>query len=224
MADQDGHAGPAGRSWWVDALDPVENLRALVNAQGFGRRAAEDLADRLLAGGNGNGRGSGDGVPDDAVEEMIRRLREDAVRASELSVSVIDHLATLLGAVAGRRGPGGGPDRTPAVVELPEVMPGAETNGLFWIHNTSAVPVALVRPHALALRSHLGDELPAGAVRFDPGVLDPLPARSSCGIDVQVSVPAATEPGTYVSIILVVNVPEMHLPLRVVVQPPVTSP
>jgi hypothetical protein len=229
MADQDDHGGRAGRSWWVDALDPVENLRALVNAQGFGRRAAEELADRLLAESNGHGSGTGDGDTGDGdtgddVDEIIRRLGADAVRAGELSVSVINHLTTLLAAVARGRNASTRPDREPAAVVLPDVAPGAETNGLFWIHNTSAVPVAAVRPHSPPLRSHLGDELPAGAVRFDPAVLDPLPARSSCGIDVRVSVPATTRAGVYVSIILVENVAEMHLPLRITVRAEETTP
>ena len=40
------------------------------------------------------------------------------------------------------------------------------------------------------------------------GALDPLPARSSCGMEVRVRVPRGASPGTYASVILVSNVPE----------------
>jgi hypothetical protein len=225
MAEQSDHDGPANRSWWADALDPVENLRALADVQGFGRRAAEDLADRLLAGGAGHrGRDGDAGSPAADVNEMIRRLRADAVHASELSVNVIDHLAMLFSVVVSRLPPAPQPDRQAAAVVLPAVAPGAETGAVFWIHNTSAVPVASVRPHCAPPRSHLGHELPATCVRFDPAALEPLPPRSSCGVDVRLCVPAATPPGSYVSIIMVTNVPDLHLPLRVTVRPDEDAP
>jgi len=222
MVDGDDLGGRTGRSWWIDALDPVENLKALVNAQKFGRRAAEELADQMLA--ESRGRGAGNGAAEDGLDEVLGRLRADAVRAGELSISVFDDLATLLGAVARGRNGSARPEREAAEVVLPEVAPGGETKGLFWIHNTAAVPVAGVRPHTLPPRSHLGDELPAGAVRFDPASLDPVPPRSSCGIEVRVSVPVTTRPGTYISIILVRNIAEMHLPLRVTVRAPEPAP
>jgi len=43
MADNDDRDRSVNRPWWVDALDPVENLRALANVQDFGRIAAEVL-------------------------------------------------------------------------------------------------------------------------------------------------------------------------------------
>ena len=58
-------------------------------------------------------------------------------------------------------------------------------------------------------------ELPADAVSFDPPLLDPLPPRSSCGIEVAVIVPPSTVPGTYVTVVLVSNVPDLYLPLTV---------
>jgi hypothetical protein len=57
-------------------------------------------------------------------------------------------------------------------------------------------------------------------VAFDPQVLDPLPARSSCGIEVRVRVPPEAEPGTYISVVLASNVPDFCLPLTVTVQEP----
>jgi hypothetical protein len=104
-------------------------------------------------------------------------------------------------------------------VVLPDLTPGAEATGLFWIHNTSAVPIASARPHCAPPRSHLGHELPAAGFEFDPPVFEPLPPRSSCGVEIRLRVPVTTPPATYVSIIMVSHVPDVHLSLRVTVRP-----
>ena len=101
---------------------------------------------------------------------------------------------------------------------LEAATPGTEATAVFYVHNTSATAVGGVRPHCAPLRSHLGHELAADAVRFDPEVVDPLPPRGSCGIEVRCRVPPGAAPGTYVSVILVSNVPELYLPLQVTVR------
>jgi hypothetical protein len=219
MANTDDQDRPANRPWWVDALDPIENLRTLANVQDFGRLAAEDLADRLLARGDGRPGGSGEGPADADLDQLARRLQAEVARAGEAWVGVVEILAAMTGALAGRLAGGDGaePPGGPAAVRLEGVRPGAEATGVFYVHNLAPVPVATARPHCAPLRSHLGQELPAGAVRFDPGALEPLPARSSCGIEVRASVPPGTAPGVYVSVILVANVPELYLPLQVTV-------
>ncbi len=156
MPEESDRGRSANRLWWADALNPGENLRALADVQEFGRRAAEDLADRLLARGGRDGTSGDASLPDAELNELIRRFRAEAVRAAD--------------------------DCAP-------------------------------------LRSHLGYELPPDAIRFEPRALDPLPARSSCGIEVRLSVPSAAPPGTYVSVVLASNVPELYLPLRVTVKP-----
>ena len=219
MTNRDDQDRPANRPWWVDALDPVENLRTLANVQDFGRLAAEELADRLLARGDGRPGGSGDGGADADLDELARRLQAEAARAGEAWVNVVEVLASMTGVLAGRlaRRDGAEPAGGPAPLRLEAVQPGAEATGVFYVHNTAPVPLAAARPHCLPPRSHLGHELPAGAVRFDPEALEPLPARSSCGIEVRACVPPGTAPGTYVSVILVSNVPALYLPLQVTV-------
>jgi hypothetical protein len=210
----------ANRSWWADALNPVENLRALADVQEFGRRAAEDLADRLLARGGGrDGTFSGASVPDAELYELVRRFRAEAVRAVDVWTNLLDNLATLFITLTSRPPRRSESEAGASSVVLETVPPGADTTGLFWVHNTSPAPVSSVRPHCAPLRSHLGYELPPDAIRFEPRVLDPLPARSSCGIEVRLSVPSAAPPGTYMSVILASNVPELYLPLRVTVKP-----
>lgn len=219
MANTDDRDRPVNRPWWVDALDPVENLRTLANVQDFGRLAAEELADRLLARGDGRPGGPGEGAADADLDQLARRLQAEAVRAGEAWVSVVEVLAAMTGVLAGRLAgrDGSEPAGGPAAVRLEMVRPGDEAAGVFYVHNAAPVPVDAARPHCAPLRSHLGRELPAGAVRFDPEVLEPLPARSSCGIEVRACVPPGTAPGTYVSVILVSNVPELYLPLQVTV-------
>ena len=219
MANLNDRDRPANRPWWVDALDPVENLRTLANVQDFGRLAAEELADRLLARGDGRHGGPGENAADADLDQLARRLQAEAVQAGEAWVNVVEVLAAMTGVLAGRLvgRDGSEPAGGPAAVRLEVVRPGAEAAGVFYVHNAAPVPVAAARPHCAPLRSHLGRELPAGAIRFDPEVLEPLPARSSCGIEVRACVPPGTAPGAYVSVILVSNVPELYLPLQVTV-------
>jgi hypothetical protein len=222
MADKDDRDRSTNRPWWVDALDPVENLRALANVQDFGRLAAEELADRLLAGRDGrDGAPTGAAASEAELDQLVRRFQAEAIRAGDTWANFIDLFATLVGVLSrlpGRAGPAPGP----APVAL-AATPGAEAAAVFYVHNTSATAVGGVRPHCAPLRSHLGDELAADAVRFDPEAVDPLPPRGSCGIEVRCLVPPGAAPGTYVSVILVSNVPELYLPLQVTVKPEVEA-
>ena len=217
MADKDDRDRSANRPWWVDALDPVENLRALANVQDFGRIAAEELADRLLAGRDGrDGTPTGAAASQAELDQLVRRFQAEAIRAGDTWANFIDLFASLVGVLSrlpGRAGPAPGP----AAVAL-AATPATEATAVFYVHNTSAAAVGGVRPHCAPLRSHLGDELAADAVRFDPEVVDPLPPRGSCGIEVRCRVPPGAAPGRYVSVILVSNVPELYLPLQLTVQ------
>jgi hypothetical protein len=217
MADKDDRDRSANRPWWVDALDPVENLRALANVQDFGRIAAEELADRLLAGRDGrDGTPTGAATSEAELDQLVRRFQAEAIRAGDTWANFIDLFATLVGVLSrlpGRAGPAPGP----APVAL-AATPATEATAVFYVHNTSAAAVGGVRPHCAPLRSHLGDELAADAVRFDPEVVDPLPPRGSAGIEVRCRVPPGAAPGSYVSVILVSNVPELYLPLQLTVE------
>ncbi|HJW65084.1 MAG TPA: hypothetical protein VJ849_16395, partial [Actinomycetes bacterium] len=79
MADKDDRDRSVNRPWWVDALDPVENLRALANVQDFGRIAAEELADRLLAGRDGrDGTPTGAAASEAELDQLVRRFQAEA--------------------------------------------------------------------------------------------------------------------------------------------------
>jgi hypothetical protein len=222
MADKDDRDRSANRPWWVDALDPVENLRALANVQDFGRIAAEELADRLLAGRDGrDGTPTGAATSEAELDQLVRRFQAEAIRAGDTWANFIDLFATLVG-VLSRLPRRAGPAPGPAPVAL-AATPATEATAVFYVHNTSAAAVGGVRPHCAPLRSHLGDELAADAVRFDPEVVDPLPPRGSAGIEVRCRVPPGAAPGSYVSVILVSNVPELYLPLQLTVQREATA-
>ncbi|HKR52547.1 MAG TPA: hypothetical protein VJT72_23810 [Pseudonocardiaceae bacterium] len=217
MVEHNDHDRSTNGSWWADAFDPVENVRAMVDAQGLGRRVVEDLADQLLASGDRlNGGAGGTRLPNGDLNQLLRQFRADATLAGDVVGSVLDNTSSLLSILINRL-LGSEAQAGVTSLVLDAVSPGAETAGVFWVHNTSPAAVPAVRPHCAPLRSHLGCELAPAALRFDPQVLDPLPARSSCGIEVRLRVPPSTAPDTYVSVILASNVPELYLPLCVTV-------
>lgn len=220
---------PERGGWLTGALDPAANLRSLLDARGAGRQIAEDFAEQLLARGVGRPPGNGDRPPRDGrdgngntpgpgsdVDEILRQLRADAARAGDASAGLIEHAFALLTTLVTRI-PRPEEQAGTKPLTLGPVTPGEEAVALFWLHNTAGIAVPEVRPHCAALRSHSGRELEPAGVRFDPPVLDPLPPRSSCGIEVRIPVPAAATPGTYASVILASNAPDWYLPISVAV-------
>jgi hypothetical protein len=215
----DGDDRQAARSWWANAFDPIENLRAVADVQRFGRRVADDFADMMVAvdtpatEGDRGGRGAQD------FDAVLQRLRNDSMRAAEICADLFDGAAATISAVLSRtRDPGddaGGGDTR--AVEVGPVTPGAVGAAIFWVHNSAVSAVDHVRPHCGPLRSHAGDELEADVVTFDPPSLHPLPPRSSCGIEVRVAVPPTAAPANYATLVLVENLPVTCLTLRVVV-------
>jgi hypothetical protein len=207
------------RSWWADALNPVENLRALADVQRFGRQAAEDFADRMVAAdtpANDEHDDEQRRAPD--LDALLQRLRVDSVRAADLWADLIDGAATMVGSIVSRGArPGAAPSDRDRVIDVGSVSAGETAREIFWIHNSSASAVNDVRPHCAPLRSHLGHEMDVDVITFDPPGLMPLPPRSSCGIEVSVAVPQEAVPATYITVVLVTNVPALYLPLLVTV-------
>ena len=204
-----------------DAFDP----NAFAETVDFGRRIVREVGERadFFAGPGGPG-GPGLTAPEGAGSErddLLRRLRVNGARAAELGIELIEDAIALIGLIAARSSPD---DADGGQTVRVSTSPGAEGATVFWIHNAAAVPMEGVRPHVGALRSHRGDEVAPAAVTFDPPVLDPLPARSRCGIEIRVTPPAATPPGTYDTVILVANAPGVCLPLRLTIGDPDATP
>jgi hypothetical protein len=215
--DDDGR-GPGDPQWFGEAFDIPANLAALAAARDFGRRSVEDFADRFLppaspdATGDGAAGGAAAGTRAER-EALLAELRADLVRAGEAGADLLTHAFALLSLAVDRR-----PDRSPGAEPLAlSVAAGDSAVAVFWVHNASPVPVPSVRPHCGALRSHTGAELAPETLQFDPPALEPMPGRSSVGIEVRAAPPAGTAPGTYLSLLLATGVPGLHLPVAVTV-------
>lgn len=235
-----GESDSGNLAWWIDALDPAANLRALPGmgdaSRQLGRQLAENLADRLATavGAPGGGARSGGearfgdgglsagsaGPPrNPELNQLLRRLRAGAAQLGDASAELIEDAAALFGVLIARLTESDVRNAN-TTLQVGPVAAGKEATALFWVHNTSAAAVAAVRPHCAEPRSHTGATFRAGALRFDPEVLDPLPPRSSCGIEVLVRVPADTPPGSYASVILARNAPDWHLPISITITEP----
>ena len=209
--DDDGR-GPGDRQWFGEAFDIPANLAALAAARDFGRRSVEEFADRYLPpppGTPGPGRSERDA--------LLAKLRDDVVRAGEAGADLLDDALALLALVVDRGRPDAAAGPQPLTLTA---AAGESAVTVFWVHNATPVPVPVVRPHCGALRSHTGAELAPETLQFDPPALEPMPGRSSVGIEVRCSPPASAAPGRYVSLLLATGVPDLHLPVTVTVTGP----
>ena len=154
MTDGDDERSATG-FWWADALNPVENLRALKDVRQFGRRTAEELADRVFAAGTAGRTDGSDSRPETDLDALMRRLRADSVRAADLWSDLFDGAASMVGALAARAPGASSGASNPRDLDLGPVLPGDRTSAVFWVHNSSALSIAEVRPHCGPLRSHL---------------------------------------------------------------------
>ncbi len=241
MGDRRDNGSGDGRSppW----LDPAAGVQALVDVQRRGLLAASDLVDRLVrsvdgesAGGHGVPAGTaatsgphGDGFSAAGATEDLARLWVDVVR---LGLDTFGELLTP-GATGRTRVAGGATVDVPTatssgVVRLTVGHGAAAADVEVWLHNGSGRAYTGLVPHCGDLRSSDGGVLPAAAVGFDPPVVG-LPARSSRGVVVSVigsangsqdgsgNGEAGVPPGTYRGLILVTALPEVWLPVEVVV-------
>jgi hypothetical protein len=213
----DGHdGGSPRRAWWLDSLNPVENLQALADVQRFGRRTAERIADRMVAA-------SEDGIDDGADEDLgalARRFRADTARVTDLWADLVDRAIEVVSTLASRA-TGGAAEQDDGERELllGPVAPGQTATTVFWVHNPTPIPVPAVEAHCAPPRSHLCHELAPSSISFDPPGFDTLPARSSCGVEITVTVPPGTAPATYGTMVFLSNVRDFSLPLTVAVVP-----
>jgi hypothetical protein len=213
----DGHdGGSPRRAWWLDSLNPVENLQALADVQRFGRRTAERIADRMVAA-------SEDGADEEGdydLGALSRRFRADTARITDLWADLVDRAVEVVSTLASRAaGAAAEQDRTDRELLLGPIAPGQTATAVFWVHNPTSIPVPTVTAHCAPLRSHLCHELAPSSISFDPPSFDTLPARSSCGVEITVTVPAEAAPAAYGTMVFLSNVPDFSLPLTVAVVP-----
>jgi hypothetical protein len=226
---------------WSAAFDPAANLRVLGDIQRRGLRAAGEIVERLIAAVDGApSSGSGRAKADDEPTAADLGIGVDLwVEMAKRSLDVLGRLATATANAggAGRSGAGPEPERSPTVVavdgtgeqdtielRVPRSGPAATTATTteVWLHNRTPEAHHGLRLHGGELRSADGVVLPGG-LTFDPEVVTELPARSSRGITIGVAGVAGeegeTEPGTYRGVVMVTGLPDVWLPVTVVVEP-----
>jgi hypothetical protein len=206
-------------------FDTVANLRALGEVQRRGLEAANAVIGRLVE--RTDAATPGFSMPDFGAPPATDDPGDRGAGTDPLTQWVDlfqSGMTAMFEAMTGRSTNGSSmADRPDGVstdpVTLPEVRAGDTAAGEIWLHNRSGSPVAAVRLHCGDLRTHDGWAVAADRVAFDPDEIDELPDRSSRGIDVSVAVPVDTPAGTYRGTILAANLPEVWLPVELVVRP-----
>ena len=215
MSEQDeANANRAnGQRRSVPLFDPVAGMRAMVDIQAEGLRAASDLLERVLE-------------PDQ---------RAPVVRSPSLSPSserdyagLVDAWADLLQRVAAGLAPRGEAGRVTIPVDSAAVGPPVRlvledpgqpegTAGEIWLHNGTSAAVGPLALRCGALSAPGGEALDA-RVGFDPAEVPLLPPRSSRGIVISVLAEGEARAGIYRGTIQAEGAPALWLPVEVAVR------
>jgi hypothetical protein len=181
-------------------------------------RAAGDLVERLARSVDGP-----EGESDEATDEADERPDRpgDAARLVDVWLEMLSRIARTFDGSAPDSAQDGRVD-----VDLLEsgggrlrlVAPPRDRSATaeVWLHNRSAQALPALCLHAGDLRSPAGVPL-ASSVAFDPARIDAMPARSSRGVSLTVTVDADTVPGTYRGVVQVAGAPDAWVALELVV-------
>lgn len=174
-----------------------------------GLEAARLLVDRFV--------GAVDATPDpDGATGSQRDCVASSTGVDGLSQVWADLLRTTADAWTGVATGEGGPSPSELRVGvaggtvLPlSTAPGEVGSVELWLHNPTTAAVDEVRIVAPPLRSTSGSEIPESAVHVDPAELASVPARSSRGITISVTVPDDAPMGRYRGVVLVDGLPDV---------------
>ena len=204
----------------LSSFDTMANLRALGEVQRRGLEAANQVIGRLveqtersapLFGAEPPGGGSSQAGSSGDPFAQFADLMRSAVAAMFDAVS---------GGASASASPAAAPEGISTdALSLDPVGPGASASGELWLHNRSGADVGGVRLHCGDLRTHDGWAIPADHVTFAPDGEFDLPDRTSRGIGVTVSVGVEAVPGVYRGTVLAANLPDVWLPVELVVTP-----
>jgi len=213
--EADGRAGPN----LSGEFGPFQALTALTDAQRRGLDAATqvvrefvDLLDTQPSSGPADDMGSVNGH-----EPGLTQLRVTVARALDLYADLVrrsfEGYADLMDQMLRSRG-----------VELGSVdgglltlqgAAGARAMGTVWMHNTTARRASAI-PHLTDLASHDGRMVPASVGRFQPAALTIDPSAStSATVEV---VLGDVVPGVYRGYVLARGLPDVALPVRLLVR------
>lgn len=206
-------------AWW-SLLDPRANARALGDVQAQALRAAGDLVERLTRSVDGPADASDDAT-DREEDGFARAAPGDAAGLVDVWLEMLSRMARVFDGTApagpgqegrldldlledrgGRLRVGARPDHA-AVAEI-------------WLHNRSAQALSALCLHAGAFHSPAGVPVKA-TVTFDPDRIEGMPARSSRGVTITVTVGADSSPGTYRGVLQIAGAPEAWVALELVV-------
>jgi hypothetical protein len=219
--EDDGRAGPR----LSGEFGPFQALTALTDAQRRGLDAAtqvvRDFVDLLDTQPPSDTQPSSD--PADGMgsvnghEPGLTQLRVTVARALDLYADLVrrsfEGYADLMDQMLRSRGVELG-SADGGLLTL-QGAAGARATGTVWMHNTTARR-ASVTPHLTDLASHDGRAVPASAGRFQPAALTIEPSAStSATVEV---VLGDIVPGVYRGYVLARGLPEVALPVRLLVR------
>jgi hypothetical protein len=224
--DADGRVGPQR----PDSFGPFQALTALTDVQRFGLDAATevvrgfaDLFDSQPPGPPpgpdpvGYEKPANGGEPANGHEPDLAQLRVIVARALDLYSDLVrrsfEGYADLMDQTLRSRGvqldSGSG-----GILTL-QGAAGVRATATVWMHNTTAQPTS-AEPHLTDLASHDGRMVPASAGRFQPAVLTIGPGASTSAT-VEVALSHVT-PGVYHGHVLASGLPDVALPVRLLVR------
>lgn len=213
---------------WTAVFDPAANARALSAIQAQGFRAASQLVDRFVqiadsaTNAGGNGQAATAEAPAEASVGPTSLPEGDAIMSSWWSLFG-RMLRSMPGVTAARGGAASfdvGNENSSGLVHLHADGPGPVSTEV-WLHNTGADDCGEVALRCSDLLAHDGRTIPAASVRFEPDRV-PMPARSSRGLGVHVTVAETDPPGRYRGTLLASGHPDLWLPVLLTVRAPMT--
>jgi len=109
--------------------------------------------------------------------------------------------------------------RVSGALHLVAAAPGCDpVPGTVWLQNPGAADVGAVRLHAGELRTPDGAVLAAGALAFDPELVDALPARSARGVVVTACGVEDAAAGIFRGVVQAAGAPEVAVTVHVLVE------
>ncbi len=212
---------------WASIFDPAANVRALTTVQAEGFRAASELVDRFVRMVATRPDGS-------AAAARNASGLSDEQRADFLGATDVEPLIRSWWAMAGQFLMGGAPQTQPSTAAASpaldftasgsagrlefEAEAGESATTEIWLHNSADGDLGRIRLRCSALMAGDGSVIEAEACRIKPKAV-PVPARSSRGIGLTVTVAKKTKPGVYRGTVLVEGRPELWLPVALAVRP-----
>lgn len=194
----------------------LANVRWPVTLFGTPEDTEPDADPTTNGNGNANGHrtnGSAAGLSPATRAGDIRALRADADRLIELygdwTRTLLDGMTTLAE---------GGIGEAPDIVELGPAASGTTVTAVAFLHlfegTTPTAPVL----HFTDLTAHHHGTIAAAHLRAVPAEdADDPPGGGRLTLSLVAAVPRGTTPGTYYGHLLVEDIPEVHLPVRLVV-------